>query len=180
MCKIRACPQGTCMMRTGSCCGTKCLALNNNVKDDDGTYNDGSNNDGPTTNPNGKPPSDLNGVWGPPVTGKLNCPPPNGRCAGVPSRRPNRLCKDGSMGGPVCADLSGTCTWTIRKCPSQAPPTPSPPSNCRKVINRLGQTITVCHATAHHTKSIACTSCENRQRQGENVYCGSVCNRGGH
>ena len=35
------------LMRTGSCCGTKCLALNNNVKDDDGTYNDGSDNGPP-------------------------------------------------------------------------------------------------------------------------------------
>jgi hypothetical protein len=77
-------------------------------------------------------------------------------CQGVPSRMPNRVCPDGSMGGPVCAPdpaHSNQCWWQIRACPSDAPP-PPPVTQVSSVTNKDGS-VTVTYSDGHTTTTYA-------------------------
>jgi len=40
-------------------------------------------------------------------------------CPGTAPAAPNKMCADGSVGGPICTnDASGACAWSIRDCPT--------------------------------------------------------------
>ena len=72
-------------------------------------------------------------------------------CQGMPSRMPNRMCADGSMGGPVCAPdaaHSGQCWWQIRACPSDPPPPPPPVTEVSSVTNKDGS-VTITYSDGH-------------------------------
>lgn len=76
-----------------------------------------------------------------------NC---NGNCQGTPSRMPNRMCADGSTGGPVCAPdaaHSNQCWWQIRACPSDPPP-PPPVTPVSTVTNKDGS-VTITYSDGH-------------------------------
>ena len=46
---------------------------------------------------------------------KIDCSA-KGACAGPAPGMPNWTCADGSIGGPVCSDVNGTCGWKINQC----------------------------------------------------------------
>jgi len=71
-------------------------------------------------------------------------------CQGMPSRMPNRMCADGSMGGPVCAPdpaHGNQCWWQIRACPSDPPP-PPPVTPVSTVTNQDGS-VTQTYSDGH-------------------------------
>lgn len=63
-------------------------------------------------------------------------PPPPAECTATecgknPFGMPNQICKDGSVGGPVCSrHADGKCGWGIRACP--ADPGPCTSAECGK------------------------------------------------